>query len=132
MRTQYEQAAEMWNNLRREFLYAQELADAANMAAGVDKKRNTMLWRAYWAAHQRFFRSMCMAAKVGRRHLRPCQAVQHGPLCSICTTKMFQHELLRSRPCCNGSLATLSLQRLHGHQREPFACEGFLECSVTF
>ena len=86
MRTQYEQAAEMWNNLRREFLYAQELADAANMAAGVDKKRNTMLWRAYWAAHQRFFRSMCMAAKVGRQHLPPCQAVQHGPLCSICTT----------------------------------------------
>ena len=86
MRTQYEQAAEMWNNLRREFLYAQELADAANMAAGMDKKRNTMLWRAYWAAHQRFFRSMCMAAKVGRQHSSMCQAVQHGPRCSICTT----------------------------------------------
>lgn len=24
----------------------------------------SMLWRAFWAAHQRFFRHMCMAAKV--------------------------------------------------------------------
>lgn len=100
VRTQYEQAAEMWNNLRREFLYAQELADAANMAAGMEKKRNTMLWRAYWAAHQRFFRSMCMAAKVCRQYLPTCQAVQHGLLCSICIT-CCQHEFPRSRPCCD-------------------------------
>jgi hypothetical protein len=27
----------------------------------------SLLWRAFWAAHQRFFRHMCMAAKVGAR-----------------------------------------------------------------
>lgn len=32
-------------------------------ASGKQPKRN-QLWRAFWAAHQRFFRHMCMASKV--------------------------------------------------------------------
>ncbi len=58
---QYEAAAKMWNQLRREFLYAAEQAESA----GFKIKRAHMLWRAFWATHQRFFRHMCMAAKVG-------------------------------------------------------------------
>ena len=54
------QAADMWNQLRREFLYAAEKLEAE----GLSRPRAHMLWRAFWAAHQRFFRHMCMAAKV--------------------------------------------------------------------
>lgn len=28
------------------------------------KRKGSLLWRSFWAAHQRFFRYMCMAAKV--------------------------------------------------------------------
>jgi hypothetical protein len=50
----------MWNQLRREFLYAAEKLEAE----GLSRPRAHMLWRAFWASHQRFFRHMCMAAKV--------------------------------------------------------------------
>ena len=60
VRSQYTAAARMWNQMRREFLYAAEQAEAG----GSMPKRGNMLWRAFWAAHQRFFRHMCMAAKV--------------------------------------------------------------------
>lgn len=47
--------------------YLQEWAAAAGVAAtlpaGKQPKRQ-QLWRFFWAAHQRFFRAMCMAAKV--------------------------------------------------------------------
>ena len=57
---QYKQAADMWNQLRREFLYAGEKLEAAELS----RPRAHLLWRAFWGCHQRFFRSMCMAAKV--------------------------------------------------------------------
>ncbi len=57
---QYKQAADMWNQLRREFLYAAEKLEAD----GMSRPRAHLLWRAFWGCHQRFFRSMCMAAKV--------------------------------------------------------------------
>ena len=57
---QYSAAACMWNQLRREFLYAAEQAEAS----GAAPKKGNLLWRAFWASHQRFFRHMCMAAKV--------------------------------------------------------------------
>ena len=64
MSEQYEAAAGMWNQLRREFLYAAEQAEDAEKDAGLPKKRGSLLWRSFWASHQRFFRHMCMAAKV--------------------------------------------------------------------
>lgn len=64
MSEQYEAAAGMWNQLRREFLYAAEQAEDAERDAGLPKKRGSLLWRSFWASHQRFFRHMCMAAKV--------------------------------------------------------------------
>ncbi len=50
----------MWNQLRREFLYAGEKLEAAELS----RPRAHLLWRAFWGCHQRFFRAMCMAAKV--------------------------------------------------------------------
>lgn len=90
---QYHAAADMWNKLFREFMKAEELAQeveenlggkaggdgggaseatsAATSAATSGRQRKSgfgsagsMTWRAFWAAHQRFFRHMCMAAKV--------------------------------------------------------------------
>jgi hypothetical protein len=96
---QYAAAARMWNELFREFMYAEEQAEAAAAAAeapppppaagaagggesgapsgattaGTSGRRRrggggggigSMTWRAFWASHQRFFRHMCMAAKV--------------------------------------------------------------------
>ena len=77
MSEQYGAAAGMWNQLRREFLYAAEQAEDAERNAGLPKKRSSLLWRSFWASHQRFFRHMCMAAKV-----HPCTnlALTVGPL----------------------------------------------------
>ena len=66
MSEQYGAAAGMWNQLRREFLYAAEQAEGAEREAGLPKRRGSLLWRSFWASHQRFFRHMCMAAKVER------------------------------------------------------------------
>ncbi|KAJ3693490.1 hypothetical protein LUZ60_008970 [Juncus effusus] len=53
----YKRAAEFWAELRLELLSASEyFAD--------DKANNSQLWRLYWASHQRFFRHICMSAKV--------------------------------------------------------------------
>jgi hypothetical protein len=68
---QYADAALMWCQLRREFLYAAELLEERELAAapargggGGRNPRRHMLWRAFWGTHQRFFRHMCMASKV--------------------------------------------------------------------
>ena len=77
MSEQYGAAAGMWNQLRREFLYAAEQAEDAERDAGLPKKRGSLLWRSFWASHQRFFRHMCMAAKVPRKGLicwLPCDS----------------------------------------------------------
>ena len=88
MAAQYHAAATMWGGLRREFLHALGHGDPSpdNVQA---KKRGGHLWRVFWAAHQRFFRHMCMAAKVsfGRQHCqatsapRAAQPALHKPAC---------------------------------------------------
>ena len=104
----YRASARMWNQLRREFLYAaeqvvhlilgwscftaqlhfnkghhqmhaaawvfvhsfssdQQLTGMTVQAGAPDDKptrRGNVLWRSFWGAHQRFFRHLCMAAKV--------------------------------------------------------------------
>ena len=66
VKSQYRMAAKMWNQLRREFLYALEQASQADDET---PKRGAMLWRFFWACHQRFFRHMCMAAKASSRQM---------------------------------------------------------------
>ncbi|KAH9676917.1 protein FORGETTER 1 [Citrus sinensis] len=57
MTDMYKKAAEFWAELRVELLSAS--AFLAN-----DKPNSSQLWRLYWSGHQRFFRHMCMSAKV--------------------------------------------------------------------
>ncbi|PRW58205.1 strawberry notch-like [Chlorella sorokiniana] len=57
--SQYKAATAAWSHLFREFLQAEERAAAAGLAFDA---RAT--WRAFWAAHQAFFRHLTMAAKV--------------------------------------------------------------------
>ncbi|CAH9053117.1 unnamed protein product [Cuscuta epithymum] len=53
----YKKAAEFWAELRVELL-------SASTFIGDTKPNSGQLWRLYWASHQRFFRHICMSAKV--------------------------------------------------------------------
>ncbi|KAL8166544.1 hypothetical protein V2J09_008043 [Rumex salicifolius] len=57
MTDMYKRAAEFWAELRVELL-------SANACLTEEKPAPTQLWRLYWASHQRFFRHLCMSAKV--------------------------------------------------------------------
>ncbi|KAL5568778.1 hypothetical protein UlMin_025353 [Ulmus minor] len=57
MMTIYKKAAKFWSDLRMELLTASALYNN-------EKPISSQLWRLYWAGHQRFFRHMCMSAKV--------------------------------------------------------------------
>ncbi|KAI4333252.1 hypothetical protein L6164_018085 [Bauhinia variegata] len=52
----YKKAAEFWAELRVELLSTSAFLN--------EKPNSSQLWRLYWASHQRFFRHMCMSAKV--------------------------------------------------------------------
>ncbi|GMH10575.1 hypothetical protein Nepgr_012416 [Nepenthes gracilis] len=57
MMEMYKKAAEFWAELRVELL-------SASAFHIEEKPTSSQLWRVYWAGHQRFFRHMCMSAKV--------------------------------------------------------------------
>ncbi|KAG0590125.1 hypothetical protein KC19_1G074000 [Ceratodon purpureus] len=57
MQNMYLQACFFWSSLRVELM-------AALDALTEKKPSQNQLWRLYWANHQRFFRHMCMSAKV--------------------------------------------------------------------
>ncbi|KAK9269142.1 hypothetical protein L1049_000911 [Liquidambar formosana] len=57
MMEMYKKAAEIWAELRVELLSASAILTD-------EKPNSSQLWRLYWASHQRFFRHMCMSAKV--------------------------------------------------------------------
>lgn len=57
MMDMYKRAAEFWAELRVELLSASAFLTSV-------KPNSSQLWRLYWANHQRFFRHMCMSAKV--------------------------------------------------------------------
>ncbi|KAF8692024.1 hypothetical protein HU200_039971 [Digitaria exilis] len=57
MMNMYRKAAALWVELRVELLSATEYY-------AKDKGNSAQMWRLYWASHQRFFRHMCMSAKV--------------------------------------------------------------------
>ncbi|XP_004488559.1 protein FORGETTER 1 [Cicer arietinum] len=52
----YQKATEIWVDLRKKLQSA--------IAFLPDKPNSRQLWRLYWASHQRFFRHLCMSAKV--------------------------------------------------------------------
>ncbi|KAL8461796.1 hypothetical protein ACS0TY_033048 [Phlomoides rotata] len=57
MMDMYGRAAEFWAELRVELL-------SASTFLANEKPNSSQIWRLYWASHQRFFRHMCMSAKV--------------------------------------------------------------------
>ncbi|KAL1559922.1 udp-glycosyltransferase [Salvia divinorum] len=57
MMEMYEHAAEFWASLRMELITAITIL-------GNEKSSSSQVWRLYWASHQRFFRHVCMSAKV--------------------------------------------------------------------
>ncbi|WMV48674.1 hypothetical protein MTR67_042059 [Solanum verrucosum] len=57
MQDLYKKAAEFWAELRVELL-------SAGAFLTDDKPSSNQLWRLYWANHQRFFRHLCISAKV--------------------------------------------------------------------
>ncbi|RCV35324.1 hypothetical protein SETIT_7G231900v2 [Setaria italica] len=57
MMNMYRKAAEFWAELRLELISASEFF-------AEEKGNSNQIWRLYWASHQRFFRHMCMSAKV--------------------------------------------------------------------
>ncbi|KAA0054721.1 protein strawberry notch [Cucumis melo var. makuwa] len=57
MMEMYTLAAEFWAKLRLELMTASAYVTS-------DKPSTNQLWRLFWASHQRFFRHMCMSAKV--------------------------------------------------------------------
>ncbi|XP_031283369.1 protein FORGETTER 1-like [Pistacia vera] len=58
MMEMYKKAAEFWADLRVELL------SAIAFLKEEDRANYSQLWRLYWSSHQRFFRHMCMSAKV--------------------------------------------------------------------
>ncbi|KAK4484955.1 hypothetical protein RD792_007560 [Penstemon davidsonii] len=57
MMDMYGKAAEFWAELRVELL-------SASAFVTNERPSSSQLWRLYWASHQRFFRHVCMSAKV--------------------------------------------------------------------
>ncbi|KAI9161515.1 hypothetical protein LWI28_018189 [Acer negundo] len=57
MMDMYKKAAEFWAELRVELL-------SASAFLTKEKPNSSQIWRLYWSSHQRFFRHMCMSAKV--------------------------------------------------------------------
>ncbi|XP_039113703.1 protein FORGETTER 1 [Dioscorea cayenensis subsp. rotundata] len=57
MKEMYKKAAEFWAELRVELL-------SASTFLSEEKPNPNQVWRLYWSSHQRFFRHMCMSAKV--------------------------------------------------------------------
>ncbi|XP_057765219.1 protein FORGETTER 1 [Salvia miltiorrhiza] len=57
MTEMYEKAAAFWAQLRM------ELITASTFLAN-ERPNSSQVWRLYWASHQRFFRHVCMSAKV--------------------------------------------------------------------
>ncbi|XP_010260806.1 PREDICTED: protein strawberry notch [Nelumbo nucifera] len=71
MMDMYKKAAEFWAELRVELL-------SASAVLPDDKPNSSQLWRLYWASHQRFFRHMCMSAKVPASVRLAKQALMDG------------------------------------------------------
>ncbi|XP_074301676.1 protein FORGETTER 1-like isoform X1 [Silene latifolia] len=77
MTEMYKKAAEFWAELRVELL-------SASTFLPDEKPASSQLWRLYWASHQRFFRHLCMSAKVpklvelAKQALMDCKCVVIG------------------------------------------------------
>lgn len=69
--TMYDSAVEFWVEARRLFKEAADLLD-------YDRKRLKTMWGQFWAAHQRFFKYLCIAAKVPSTIKLAKEAIKNG------------------------------------------------------
>lgn len=72
MQNMYNKAARMWAEVRKEFMLT------VTTLHDCEKPSLSQLWRLYWASHQRFFRHMCMSAKVPAAVRLARQALEEG------------------------------------------------------
>ncbi|KAK9499331.1 hypothetical protein O3M35_002384 [Rhynocoris fuscipes] len=69
--TVYNKATKLWTELLSRFHYAVNIMNA-------DKSMKTYIWGQFWSAHQRFFRYMCISAKVSQAVLIAREAIKCG------------------------------------------------------
>eukprot|EP00250_Pteridium_aquilinum_P027603 c3529_g1_i1 orf=145-2244(+) len=72
MQNMYNRAARLWAEVRKEFMLT------ITTLYDCEKPSSSQLWRLYWASHQRFFRHMCMSAKVPAAVRLARQALEEG------------------------------------------------------
>merc|ERR1719271_797246 len=69
----FDNAAELWSELHRAITFLSETEQLRSDFKGVDSDddddmegptKEAKLWSAFWGAHQRFFKELCVATKV--------------------------------------------------------------------
>ena len=68
----YDDSVKMWVQLRHSFTEAEERAKI------VHEKRSQQMWAQFWSSHQRFFKYLCIAAKVDHAVKVATDAVKSG------------------------------------------------------
>ncbi len=67
----YDDSVKLWVDLLHSFI---EAADLLNIGA----TRRKIMWSQFWSAHQRFFKSLCIASKVDHAVMLASEAVKSG------------------------------------------------------
>ncbi|GJP33081.1 hypothetical protein CLOM_g17646 [Closterium sp. NIES-68] len=81
MQEMYSKAAQLWAELRADMIAASLAMSSSQQASQSDSSKRSSanaIWRTFWAAHQRFFRHLCISAKVPAAVRMVQQAVAEG------------------------------------------------------
>ncbi|CAI5485719.1 unnamed protein product, partial [Closterium sp. Naga37s-1] len=81
MQEMYSKAAQLWAELRADMIAAALALSSAQSASASDSSKRSSanaVWRTFWAAHQRFFRHLCISAKVPAAVRMVQQAIAEG------------------------------------------------------
>ncbi|XP_016979998.1 protein strawberry notch isoform X2 [Drosophila rhopaloa] len=67
----YDQSVELWVEAMQKFTEAAELIDA-------ESRMKKTMWGQFWSSHQRFFKYLCIAAKVNHAVLVARESIKYG------------------------------------------------------
>ncbi|XP_017030538.1 protein strawberry notch-like isoform X2 [Drosophila kikkawai] len=67
----YDQSVELWVEAMQKFTEAAELIDA-------ESRMKKTMWGQFWSSHQRFFKYLCIAAKVNHAILVARESIKYG------------------------------------------------------
>ncbi|KAH8374146.1 hypothetical protein KR200_000653, partial [Drosophila serrata] len=67
----YDQSVELWVEAMQKFTEAAELIDA-------ESRMKKTMWGQFWSSHQRFFKYLCIAAKVSHAILVARESIKYG------------------------------------------------------